>query len=69
MADQLNDEQANEWMNKLNLKPHTEGGFYSETYRSNDQCTLERYNKQINVQQKFIIYLNFRNHQKVIFIV
>jgi predicted cupin superfamily sugar epimerase len=25
------------WINKLNLAPHPEGGYYKETYRSNEQ--------------------------------
>lgn len=30
-----NSEQAEHWIQKLNLQPHPEGGFYSELYRSN----------------------------------
>jgi predicted cupin superfamily sugar epimerase len=57
MTDEKHDKQANEWIRLLNLKPHQEGGYYSETYRSNDQCTLERYNKQTRSCSGSIYYL------------
>ncbi len=57
MANDSNDKQADEWINTFNLIPHTEGGFYSETYRSNDNCILERYNKQNRSCSTAIYYL------------
>jgi predicted cupin superfamily sugar epimerase len=32
---------ANYWIEKLNLKQHPEGGFYSETYRSNETISKD----------------------------
>ena len=57
MTNESDDKQANEWIKILNLKSHPEGGFYSETYRSDDQCTLERYEKQIRSCSTSIYYL------------
>jgi predicted cupin superfamily sugar epimerase len=57
MSNQSNNNQANEWINILNLKSHPEGGFYSETYRSNDQTILERFNKQNRSCSTAIYYL------------
>jgi predicted cupin superfamily sugar epimerase len=57
MTDESNDKNVDDWMKILNLKPHPEGGFYSETYRSNDQCILERYNQQIRFCSTAIYFL------------
>ena len=38
-----NDQSANIWISRLNLKAHPEGGFYAETYRSEDNCKLDRF--------------------------
>jgi len=57
MTDESNDKQVSEWINVLNLKSHPEGGFYSETYRSNDQCVLERLNQQNRSCSTSIYYL------------
>jgi len=57
MTNESNDQQANEWIKILMLKSHPEGGFYSETYRSDDQCTLERCDKQIRSCSTAIYYL------------
>ncbi|CAF4683507.1 unnamed protein product [Rotaria sp. Silwood1] len=57
MTDKPNDNQADEWIRILDMKSHKEGGFYSETYRCNDQCALERYNKQIRSCSTAIYYL------------
>ncbi|MEO1021519.1 MAG: cupin domain-containing protein [Bacteroidota bacterium] len=32
----MNNHDATYWIEKLNLKPHPEGGFYAEVYRSGD---------------------------------
>ena len=32
---------ANYWIEKLNLKQHPEGGFYSETYRSKETISKD----------------------------
>lgn len=32
----MNNHDATYWIEKLNLKPHPEGGFYAEVYRSSD---------------------------------
>jgi predicted cupin superfamily sugar epimerase len=57
MTDESNDKQVDDWVKILNLKSHPEGGYYSETYRSNDQCTLERYNQDIRHCSTAIYYL------------
>ena len=57
MTDESNDKQAGDWVKILNLKSHPEGGFYSETYRSNDQCTLERYNQDVRDCSTAIYFL------------
>ncbi|CAF1085130.1 unnamed protein product [Adineta steineri] len=57
MANVSINKQVDEWMNLLNLKPHPEGGFYAETYRCDDQCTLERYDKQIRSCSTAIYFL------------
>jgi predicted cupin superfamily sugar epimerase len=57
MANESNDKQADELIEILNLKPHQEGGFYSETYCSNDRCVLERFNKQNRSCSTAIYYL------------
>lgn len=41
----------------LNLKPHPEGGFYAETYRSVDACALERYDARTRACSTAIYYL------------
>lgn len=44
--------KAKYWIDKLNLKPHPEGGFFSEVYRSNElisaECLPERFVGQRN---------------------
>lgn len=57
MTDKSKNKQVTDWIKVLNLKPHPEGGFYSETYRNDDQCSLERYNKQIRSCSTAIYYL------------
>ncbi|CAF1198747.1 unnamed protein product [Rotaria sordida] len=57
MTDRRNNKQADKWIDLLGLKPHPEGGFYSETYRSNDECILERYNNQTRSCSTSIYYL------------
>ncbi|CAM2710351.1 unnamed protein product [Rotaria socialis] len=57
MTDKPKNKQGDDWICLLNLKPHPEGGFYSETYMSDDQCVLERYNKQIRSCSGAIYYL------------
>ena len=52
-----NQQQANDWLKVLNLQPHPEGGFYSETDRSKDECKLERYDKQTRACSTTIYYL------------
>jgi len=32
---------ADEWIKKLKLKPHPEGGFFAETYRSSEEFSME----------------------------
>jgi predicted cupin superfamily sugar epimerase len=32
---------ANDWITHLNLQAHPEGGYYQETYRADDQLTVE----------------------------
>lgn len=56
-TNESDDQKVNQWMNLLNLKPHREGGFYSETYGSDDQCSLERYNGKIRPCSTAIYYL------------
>lgn len=57
MTDKSNNKQADEWIKLLNLKSHPEGGFYTETYRSNDECVLERYDKRTRLCSGSIYYL------------
>lgn len=57
MTDKSSGKQITDWINILNLKSHPEGGFYSETYRSNDESNLERYNKQIRPCSTAIYFL------------
>lgn len=51
------DQQVDQWMKILNLKPHREGGFYAETYASDDQCSLQRYEQKIRPCSGAIYYL------------
>lgn len=51
------DQQADQWMKLLNLKPHREGGFYAETYASDDQCSPERYGQKLRSCSSAIYYL------------
>ncbi len=43
------DKTANEWIEQLDLKPHPEGGYYREVYRSSElipaEALPERFNK------------------------
>ncbi|UJR27904.1 hypothetical protein I4U23_009165 [Adineta vaga] len=55
--DESTQQQTNDWMKILNLKPHPEGGFYAETYRSDDECQLERFDKQSRSCSTAIYYL------------
>ena len=57
MTGESDDERTEEWIHILNLKSHPEGGFYAESYRSDDQCVLERCHKQIRSCSTAIYYL------------
>lgn len=57
MTDESDEKQVIEWVKVLKLKPHPEGGFYSETYRSSDNCTLERINNQTRSCSTAIYFL------------
>lgn len=40
----------NHWIDKLELKPHPEGGYFKETYRTKNKITLQaKNNKEYNV--------------------
>lgn len=50
-------EASDRWIKQLNLRLHPEGGFYFETYRSNDHCQLQRYDRQDRSCSGAIYYL------------
>ena len=56
-TDESSDKQMDDWVKILDLKPHPEGGYYSETYRNADQCTLERYDQQSRFCSTAIYFL------------
>lgn len=47
------DKEIQHLVKKLNLKPHPEGGFYSETYRSTE--TIPRMNRQLMTSIYFLL--------------
>jgi uncharacterized protein len=51
------DQQANQWIRLLNLQPHPEGGYFAETYQSEDQVKLERFKQQDRSCSTSIYYL------------
>jgi uncharacterized protein len=51
------DQQSDQWINLLNLKPHREGGYYAETYASEDQCSPKRYEGKHRPCSTAIYYL------------
>lgn len=51
------DQQANQWIRLLNLKPHPEGGYFAETHVSDDQSKLERFKYQDRPCSSSIYYL------------
>jgi len=57
MTDETSEVQITDWIQALKLQPHPEGGFFSETYRSKDECTLERVNNQIRPCSTAIYFL------------
>lgn len=40
---------ANGWIEKLNLLPHPEGGYYKETYRAQEEFTFEGFAGKRNI--------------------
>ncbi len=40
---------ANDWIKKLTLLPHPEGGYYKETYRSKEESVFENFNGKRNI--------------------
>lgn len=50
-----------DYVDALNLVPHPEGGFYKETYRADDQVTLEAFSGARNVSTG-IYYLLTHGH-------
>lgn len=42
---------AKYWIDRLGLKKHPEGGFFAETYRSNDKISAECLNKNYNSER------------------
>ncbi len=36
------------WISKLELQPHPEGGFYKQTYRSNDEISDKEVSSQFD---------------------
>ncbi|MFL5729524.1 MAG: cupin domain-containing protein [Cytophagaceae bacterium] len=53
--------KAADWIKKLNLLPHPEGGYYRETYRSSATIPAGRFDKNRNVSTAIYFLLEEKN--------
>ncbi len=60
------DKTANEWIEQLDLKPHPEGGYYREVYRSSELIPAEALPERFNKSHVFGTSIYFLLHGKQI---
>jgi predicted cupin superfamily sugar epimerase len=55
---------ANDWINKLTLQPHPEGGYYKETYRSLEDSVFNGFegNRNISTAIYFLLQEKDKSH-------
>lgn len=55
---------ANDWINKLTLLPHPEGGYYKETYRSPEDSAFKGFegNRNISTAIYFLLQEKDKSH-------
>ncbi len=58
--------KAELWIKKLQLKLHPEGGYYKETYRSNEIIKKDRDFKDFELRIKTRLLQKFPMHKKII---
>ncbi len=60
--------KASYWINALEMLPHPEGGYYKETYRSNENISFDKLTNRYDGQRSFgtsiyfLLTINDRSH-------
>jgi predicted cupin superfamily sugar epimerase len=54
--------RVEQWIKKLNLQPHPEGGYYTEVYRSDSGIELERGHRNLCTSIYFLLNQEDKSH-------